>query len=346
MSDTSCRFGLVGAGAHRPELRPGVREQRRRAKLVAVADVAPRGGASAVAEALRRARRSPIARGDGRRRRARRGDRLHAAGDARARSAVELLEPRRRTCCARSRSPSTSAAPERMIDAAEQAGVVLTMASKFRYVDDVIAGRSDRRLPAMLGEVVLFENAFTVARRHDAAAGTRDPAVSGGGVLIDNGTHSVDIIRYFLGPLAEVQAIEGKRIQALPVEDTVHAVRAQPRRACMGTHRPVVEHQQGARPYFIAVYGIAGHDPASAGRSRSTAVAGARTGPCSAPATTRCRRFRSQLENFAAADPRARSRCVITPDDALASVRGDRGGVPVAAAGATGCPSRRPTATA
>jgi predicted dehydrogenase len=48
-----------------------------------------------------------------------------------------------------------------------------------------------------------------------------NPEVSGGGVLIDNGTHSVDILRFFMGDLCDVQIFEGRRVQSVAVEDTV-----------------------------------------------------------------------------------------------------------------------------
>ena len=109
-------------------------------------------------------------------------------------------------------------AAREMAAVADRTGIVLTMATKFRFCDDV--NRAALILSSgRIGDVRLVENAFT-SRVDMRGRWNADPAIAGGGVLVDNGTHSVDLVRHLLGPIAEVLAVETSRPEGFVVEDT------------------------------------------------------------------------------------------------------------------------------
>lgn len=142
----------------------------------------------------------------------------------------------------------------KMIEHADRNKTVLTMASKFRYTSDMIYAKQ-LVTSGVLGEVLLFENTFAghvdMSKRWNS-----NRSISGGGVLIDNGAHSVDIVRYLLGPLSSIQVIEGKRYQSIPVEDTVriHAKTECGALAAMDLSWSINKQT----PWYVSIYGSQG----------------------------------------------------------------------------------------
>jgi predicted dehydrogenase len=143
---------------------------------------------------------------------------------------------------------------ERMIQTAAANKVLFTMASKFRYCDDIVKAKGILA-SGVLGEVLQFENAFT-AKVDMSRRWNSNRSVSGGGVLIDNGTHSVDIIRYFLGPIDSVLVVESRGTQGLPVDENVKMF-AKTKNGVTAS----VDLAWGINkelPYFISIYGSNG----------------------------------------------------------------------------------------
>lgn len=217
------------------------------------------------------------------------------------------------TLCEKPFALGTDAA-RALINAAAASGVLVTMAAKFRYVADVVEAK---RIvdSGVLGESILFENVFA---SHVDMRGrwNADASVSGGGVLVDNGTHSVDIARYFLGPIAEVSAVEAKRIQALDVEDTAQMFL----RSVDGATGAIDLSWSIDKPSenYVSVYCSQGAIVVGWKRSRYRPATGAEwiefgTGYDKLTA------MRAQVDNFAAA-VRGDADLLITADDAIASV--------------------------
>jgi len=201
-----------------------------------------------------------------------------------------------------------------MIETAKQCGTILTMASKFRYVSDMVFARQ-LITSGVLGEILLFENTFAghvdMGRRWNSL-----PEISGGGVLIDNGTHSVDIIRYLLGPILSIQAVEARRIQGLEVEDTVRLLA----KTAGGTIAAVdlswsINKQT---PWYVSVYGTQGTALVGWGESKYKRNVD-RDWTVFGSGYQKVQAFTDQLNNFC--DAVLGTDCLlISHEDALASV--------------------------
>jgi predicted dehydrogenase len=225
---------------------------------------------------------------------------------------VELLERGIPVLCEKPLSIDVAGA-QRIIETSRRTGVKMTMASKFRFVDDVVRAKQLVNSGA-IGEVVMIENFFT-SRVDMTRRWNSDPVVSGGGVFIDNGTHSVDLIRYFVGPLVEIHAVEGKRSQNLPVEETVH-VFVRSAAGVLGTVDLSWSINKELESY-LRIYGSAGTISVGWKESRYLAP-GSREWAVFGKGYDKVQAFRSQIENFSKA-LRGQQPLLLSAEDALAS---------------------------
>ncbi len=92
------------------------------------------------------------------------------------------------------------------------------LATKFRHVPELSAARS-LIASCELGDPITFEIRFSSAVEMGERWNARRH-LSGGGVLIDNGSHAFDLVSFLFGRIRRVQAVLLKPIQSLEVEDS------------------------------------------------------------------------------------------------------------------------------
>jgi predicted dehydrogenase len=112
-----------------------------------------------------------------------------------------------------------SESAEKMIEISETYGAHLMMGSKFRYIPDILHAKGLIQA-GILGQILVFEIDFRDIVDMRGRWNVKSE-MSGGGVLIDNGGHAIDITRHLFGPILRVRAEEARRFQSYEVEDTV-----------------------------------------------------------------------------------------------------------------------------
>lgn len=120
----------------------------------------------------------------------------------------------------------TVAAADRLLGAAAEAGVKLTVISQHRFAPGV------RRLRELvqagrLGRLTLGEAAVKWYRSqgyYDSGGWRGTRALDGGGALMNQGIHYLDLLCWMMGPVAEVTALCATQAHEIEVEDVALAL--------------------------------------------------------------------------------------------------------------------------
>ena len=112
---------------------------------------------------------------------------------------------------------------ERMREACEQAGVRCMTCYYQRF------NARHRRIKEILeegriGQVTSIRMNFSGRSPQRTGAWRQDPEQSGGGVYIDNGSHCIDLLRFFFGEVVSAGAFVETLVEGYAVEDTASSI--------------------------------------------------------------------------------------------------------------------------
>jgi predicted dehydrogenase len=131
--------------------------------------------------------------------------------------AIALLDAGVPVLCEKPLAVDLASAQE-LIDGAARSGVEFQLATKFRHVPDIRKAR-DLIRHGIIGDPLTFHVEFSGMTDMSNRWNSRT-SLSGGGVLIDNGCHAVDTVRFLLSGIVKIQGVPLRPVQNLPVEDS------------------------------------------------------------------------------------------------------------------------------
>lgn len=115
---------------------------------------------------------------------------------------------------------------DRIFAAAEASGKTVCVISQFRFSDAAreIRAAMDRGDFGTLVSAALTMRYYRGQEYYDSGAWRGTKALDGGGILMNQGIHGVDVLAYLMGPVRELMGYTRTRLRNIEVEDTACAV--------------------------------------------------------------------------------------------------------------------------
>ena len=113
-----------------------------------------------------------------------------------------------------------------IIEAAERMGVQVTVISQMRYTDAIARLKEvvDAGWFGKLATADIYMKYYREPDYYSTSNWKGTLAMDGGGALMNQGIHGVDLLQYVMGPVVSVQALTATRCHDIEAEDTVSAI--------------------------------------------------------------------------------------------------------------------------